>query len=127
LSTDNPQKIAIGNNNRRPGKEKARKRDRLIFSCHISFIPGGLVSYILIFIAQIVEIFPDLCYSITEVGQTEGYRLIMVKPTIDELTALKESTFKVQTPEGGSLSFGILMTIFTGRAIPHKRIICRLS
>jgi hypothetical protein len=74
-----------------------------------------------------VEIFPDLCYSITEVGQAEGFRLIMVKPTIDELATLKESTFKVQTPKGGSLSFGTLMTIFTVHAIPHKRIICRLS
>jgi hypothetical protein len=48
----------------------------------------------LIFISQIVEIFPDLCYSIIEVGQTEGFRLIMVKPTIDELAALKEVIFK---------------------------------
>jgi hypothetical protein len=51
----------------------------------------------------------------------------MVKPTIDELAALKELMLKVQTPKGGSLNFGTLMTIFTGLAIPHKRIICRLS
>lgn len=51
-----------------------------------------------------VEIFPDLCYSISEVGQTKEFRFIMVKPTIDELATLKESTFKVQTPKGGSLS-----------------------
>jgi hypothetical protein len=57
----------------------------------------------LIFIFQIVEIFPDLCYSIKEVGQTEGFRLIMVKPTIDELAAPKESIFNGQTPNGGSL------------------------
>jgi len=73
-----------------------------------------------------VEIFPDLCYSISEVGQTKEFRFIMVKPAIDELAALKESIFNDQTPEGGSLSFGTLMNIFTGRAIPHKRIICRL-
>jgi hypothetical protein len=62
------------------------------------------LTVILIFISQIVEIYPDLCYSITEVGQTGRFRLIMVKPTIDELAALKESTFKVQTPKGGSLT-----------------------
>jgi hypothetical protein len=50
-----------------------------------------------------VEIFPDLCYSITGVGQTEKFRFIMVKPAIDELAALKELLFKVQTPKGGSL------------------------
>ena len=58
-----------------------------------------------IFISQIVEIFTDLCYSITEVGKTGRFRLIMVTPTIDELAALKESNFNGQTPGGGSLSF----------------------
>ena len=43
-----------------------------------------------------VEIFPDLCYSITGVGQTKGFRLIMVKPTIVELAALKESILTVR-------------------------------
>ena len=60
----------------------------------------------MIFIAQIVEIFHDLCYSISEVGQTKEFRFIMVKPTIDELATLKESTFKVQIPKGGSLDTG---------------------
>jgi hypothetical protein len=34
-------------------------------------------------ISQRVEIFHDLCYSITGVGQTEGFRLIMVKHESD--------------------------------------------
>jgi hypothetical protein len=80
----------------------------------------------LIFISQIVEIFPDLCYSIKEVGQTGRFRMIMVKPTIDELAAPRESIFNVQTPKGGSLIFVALMTIFTGLAIPQTRILCRL-
>jgi hypothetical protein len=38
----------------------------------------------------------------------------MMKPTIDELAALKESVFNGQTPKGGSLIFVALMISFTG-------------
>jgi len=81
---------------------------------------------ILIFISKIVEIFPDLCYSIEEVAKNEGFRLIILKSTIPELAALKESIFKGQTPKGGTLIFFTLMIDLTGLAIPHKRLICRL-
>jgi len=57
----------------------------------------------LIFIFQILEIFPDLWYSIKQVGCTGRFKLIMVKPIIDELAPLKESLFNVQTPKGGSM------------------------
>jgi len=43
----------------------------------------GRKCVILTFISQIVEIYPDLWYSIKEVGQTGGFMLIMMKPTID--------------------------------------------
>lgn len=46
-------------------------------------------------ISPLVEIFPDLCDKILEVGQAEEFRLIMMKPTIDELATLKESTSKI--------------------------------
>jgi hypothetical protein len=55
-------------------------------------------AYILIFISQIVEIFPDLWYSIKQVGHTGRFRLIMVIPIIDELAVLKESIFKWSGP-----------------------------
>jgi hypothetical protein len=40
----------------------------------------------------------DLWYSIKQVGPTGRFRLIMVKPIIDELAALKESVFKWSGP-----------------------------
>jgi hypothetical protein len=76
--------------------------------------------HILIFISQIVEIFSNLCYSITGVGDNEGFRLIMMKPAIDEFAALKESIFNGQTPKGGSLIFIALMTIFSRLVIPPR-------
>jgi hypothetical protein len=66
-------------------------------------VPIALLPFYL-FISKIVEIFTDLCYLITEVGQTGRFRLIMMTPTIDELAALKESNFNGQTPGGGSLT-----------------------
>jgi hypothetical protein len=52
----------------------------------------------IIFYFQILEIFPDLWYSIKQVGCTGRFRLIMVKPIIDELAVLKG-----YIPKSGSL------------------------
>ena len=71
-----------------------RKRDRTIFP----------PAYIFIFISQIVEILPDLWYSINQVGHAEGFRLIMEKPIIDDLAVLKESVFKWSGPNGPIIS-----------------------
>jgi hypothetical protein len=64
-----------------------------------------------------VEIFPDLCYSITEVSQAEGFKLIMVKPTIDELAALKEYIFNGENPKIGMNSL-----IAGGHGLPWEKI-----
>jgi hypothetical protein len=75
----------------------------MVPSVFIAFLGCPLIYYLLIFVFKTVEISHDLCYSITEVGQTEGFRLIMVKLTIDELAMLKESILKWSNPKGGSL------------------------
>ena len=43
---------------------------------------------------QKLEIFPDLWYSIKQIGPTGRFRLIMLKPIIDELATLKEMFLK---------------------------------
>ncbi len=69
----------------------------------MGYLPGTSFLPQLKNLKKILEIFPDLWYSIKQVGRTGRFRLIMVKPIIDELAMLKESLFNVKTPKGGSL------------------------